>query len=55
MMAVGYAMVMTSVAGLFLGMLWMRTRNLAVVILAHAAGDWLQGVTPFVTAFHMPR
>ena len=55
LMAVGYAVVMTSVAGLLMGMLWMRTRNLAVVILVHAAGDWLQGVVPFVTAFHLPR
>ena len=55
LMAVGYAVVMTSVAGLLMGMLWMRTKNLAVVILVHAAGDWLQGVVPFVTAFHLPR
>ena len=38
--AIGYSLAVTSVAGIFLGVLWIRTRNLSVV-LVHAAGDLL--------------
>jgi membrane protease YdiL (CAAX protease family) len=41
LMAVGYSIVVTSVAGFFLGVLWARTRNFAVVVLAHAMTDLL--------------
>ena len=41
LMAVGYSIVVTSVAGVFLGVLWARTRNLLLVMAVHAAGDWL--------------
>ena len=40
-MAVGYSIVLTSLAGLFLGVLWMRTKNFAVVLIVHAATDLL--------------
>lgn len=39
LMAVGYSIVITSVTGFFLGILWARTKNLPVLILFHAAGD----------------
>ena len=52
-MAVGYSLVMTSLAGLFLGVLWMRTKNLAVLVIAHAATDFLPSLVPWVKTFHL--
>jgi uncharacterized protein len=49
LMAIGYAVVVTSVTGFFLGVLWARTRNLAVVVLVHAATDLLPSLTPALT------
>jgi len=54
-MAVGYSIVLTSLAGLFLGVLWMRTKNFAVLVLVHAAGDLLPNLVPWVKAFHLWR
>ncbi len=54
-MAVGYSIVLTSLAGLFLGVLWMRTKNFAVLVIAHAAGDLLPNMVPWVKAFHLMR
>ncbi|HXY00567.1 MAG TPA: CPBP family intramembrane glutamic endopeptidase [Candidatus Limnocylindrales bacterium] len=51
--AVGYSIVITSLAGLFLGVLWMRTKNLALVMLVHAAADLLPNVVPFCRTFHL--
>ncbi len=53
--AIAYSIALTSLAGLFLGVLWLRTRNFAVVVLVHAAGDLLPGIVPFVAAFHLGR
>jgi len=53
LMAVGYSIVMTSLAGLFIGVLWMRTKNFAVVVIVHAAGDFLPNLVPWVKAFHL--
>lgn len=53
--AIAYAVALTSLAGLFIGVLWLRTRNFAVVVLVHAAGDLLPGIVPFVAAFHLAR
>jgi len=39
--AIGYSIVVTSVTGFFLGILWIRTRNLLLLALVHAAGDLL--------------
>ncbi len=52
-MAVGYSIVMTSLAGLFLGVLWIRTKNFAVLVIAHAAGDLLPNLVPWVKALHL--
>jgi uncharacterized protein len=51
LMAVGYSIVMTSLAGLFVGVLWMRTKNFAVVVIVHAAGDFLPNLVPWMKAF----
>lgn len=53
--AVGYSIVLTSLAGLFLGVLWMRTRNFAVIVIVHAAGDLLPNLLPWVRSFHLAR
>jgi membrane protease YdiL (CAAX protease family) len=55
LMAVGYSIVMTSLAGLFVGVLWMRTKNFAVVVIVHAAGDFLPNLVPWIIAFHLAR
>jgi membrane protease YdiL (CAAX protease family) len=54
-LAIGYSVVITSVAGLFLGVLWMHTKNLAVVMIAHAAADFLPNLVPFCKNFHLLR
>jgi uncharacterized protein len=54
-MALGYSIVLTSLAGLFLGVLWMRTKNFAVLVIVHAAGDLLPNLVPWVKAFHLTR
>lgn len=41
LLAVGYSIVFTSVTGFFLGVLWIRTRNLVLLALIHTAGDLL--------------
>jgi membrane protease YdiL (CAAX protease family) len=52
-MAVGYSVVVTSVAGLFLGVLWMRTKKLATVMIVHAAADFLPNLVPFCRNFRL--
>ena len=53
--AVAYSIAMPSLAGLFLGVLWMRTRNFATVVIVHAAGDLLPNLVPWIKAFHLAR
>jgi len=53
LLAIGYSIIVTSTAGLFLGVLWMRTKNFAVVVIVHAACDLLPGVLPWARAFHL--
>ena len=55
LMAVGYSIVITSVAGFFLGVLWARTRNFLILILVHAATDLLPNTLPTLRAFHFLR
>ncbi|HZD32662.1 MAG TPA: CPBP family intramembrane glutamic endopeptidase [Candidatus Angelobacter sp.] len=54
-MAIGYSIVITSVAGFFLGVLWSRTRNFLVLVLVHAAADLLPNTLPTLRAFHLLR
>ena len=55
LMAVGYSIVITSIAGLFLGVLWARTRNFLLLVLVHAATDLLPNTLPTLRAFHILR
>ena len=55
LMAVGYSIVITSVAGFFLGVLWARTRNFLLLVLVHAAADLLPNTLPTLRAFHILR
>lgn len=55
LMAVGYSIVITSVAGFFLGVLWARTRNFLVLILVHAAADLLPNALPTLRVFHIVK
>ncbi len=48
LMAIGYSIVITSVAGFFLGVLWMKTRNLLLVMIVHAAGDFIPNFVPML-------
>lgn len=52
-MAIGYSIVITSVAGFFLGVLWSRTRNFLVLVLVHAAADLLPNLVPTLSAFRL--
>jgi membrane protease YdiL (CAAX protease family) len=54
-MAIGYSIVITSVAGFFLGVLWARTRNFLLLVMVHAAADLLPNTLPTLTAFHIPK
>jgi membrane protease YdiL (CAAX protease family) len=47
-MAIGYSIVLTSAAGLFLGVVWTRTRSFTAIVLIHAATDLLPGVVPMI-------
>lgn len=55
LVAVGYSIVITSVAGFFLGVLWARTRNFAVVVVVHAMTDLLPGVLPTLRSLQLLR
>lgn len=48
LLAIGYSVVVTSVAGFFLGTLWIRTRNLALLMIVHAAGDLMPNLVPML-------
>jgi membrane protease YdiL (CAAX protease family) len=52
-MAIGYSIVITSVAGFVFGVLWSRTRNFLVLILVHAAADLLPNTLPTLRAFRL--
>ena len=53
LVAIGYSVVMISVTGFFLGVLWMRTRNFGVVVVVHAMGDLLPNLLPTLRALHL--
>ena len=53
LMAIGYSIVITSVAGFFLGVLWARTRNFALVVVVHAMGDLLPNVLPTLRSLRL--
>jgi CAAX protease family protein len=51
LMAVGYSIVVVSVPGLFMGVLWSRTRNLLLLMMVHAAGDLVPQLAPLMKAW----
>jgi membrane protease YdiL (CAAX protease family) len=53
LMAIGYSIVITSVAGFFFGVLWARTRNFLLLVMVHAAADLLPNTLPTLRAFHL--
>jgi membrane protease YdiL (CAAX protease family) len=53
--AIGYAIVILSPSGFFLGVLWTRTRNLAVVVAVHAATDLIPNVIELAQHFGLAR
>lgn len=53
LMAIGYSIVITSVAGFFLGVLWARTHNFALVVVVHAMGDLLPNVLPTLRSLRL--
>jgi uncharacterized protein len=55
LMAAGYSVVVTSVAGFFLGVLWARTRNFAALVLIHAAGDLLPNLLPMMHSLRLVK
>lgn len=50
-MSVGYSILVLSVAGFFLSIIWCRTRNLWLVMAVHALVDLLPGISEFVTTW----
>jgi membrane protease YdiL (CAAX protease family) len=46
--AIAYSIVILSVSGVFLGIVWARTKNLFAVIIIHAATDLLPNLAHFV-------
>jgi membrane protease YdiL (CAAX protease family) len=54
-MAIGYSIVITSVAGFFFGVLWARTRNFLLLVLVHAVADLLPNTLPTLRAFHLMK
>jgi membrane protease YdiL (CAAX protease family) len=51
LMAVGYSIVIVSVPGLFMGVLWSRTKSLWLLMAVHAAGDLVPQLAPMVRAW----
>ncbi len=53
LVAIGYSVVMISVTGFFLGILWSRTRNFGVIVIVHAMGDLLPNLLPTLRSLHL--
>lgn len=47
-MSIGYSILVLSVAGFFLAIIWSRTRNLWLVMAVHAFVDLLPGISEFI-------
>jgi membrane protease YdiL (CAAX protease family) len=46
LIAIGYSIVITSSAGFLFGVLWARTRNFVVIVVAHGMADLLPNILP---------
>jgi len=51
LLAVGYSIVIVSVVSLFLGFLWIRTKNLLLLMIVHAAFDLIPKMAGTIKAF----
>ncbi len=51
--SIAYAIVVLSVGGIFLGVVWARTKNLFAVMIIHAATDLLPNFAQFVKTFNI--
>ena len=48
-----YSIAVLAVGGVFLGVVWARTKNLFAVVIIHAAADLLPNLTEFFKIFHL--
>ncbi len=55
LLALGYSIVVLSAAGLFMGVVWSRTRNLLLVMLIHASIDLLPNFDEFAHVWNLYR
>lgn len=51
LLAIGYSIVIVSVTGFYLGVLWARTKNLVVLVLVHAAFDLIPMLADILSAW----
>ena len=51
LLAIGYSIVIISVTGFYLGVLWTRTKNLVVLVLVHAAFDLVPKLAEILLAW----
>lgn len=52
-MSIGFSVLVLSLAGIFLGIIWSRTRNIWLVIFTHAIVDLVPGLIEFVTKWNI--
>jgi len=50
---ISYSIVITSMVGLFMGIIWARTKNLTILIVIHAAGDLVPNIAATLGAWHL--
>jgi len=48
LMAIGYSIVVVSILGIFMGILWARTKNLLALVFIHAAGDLIPNMAEII-------
>ncbi len=53
LLAVGYSVVTLSIAGLCFGIIWARTKNLALLVLIHASVDLVPSFSEFAEIFNI--
>jgi membrane protease YdiL (CAAX protease family) len=52
-LSIGYSIIVLSVPGFFLGVIWSRTRNLWLVMAVHAFVDLLPGLSEFINIWNI--
>ena len=51
--AVAYSIAVLSIGGIYLGVVWARTKNLFALMIIHAATDLLPNFPHFVRTWHL--